>query len=874
MTVTYEKLQSWKPDGLSGAADKLNNLRKKLIDQQDEMDAGKPPASWQTPNSSEAARSRHKRLVEDLNDIAAPLSAVVAGLDSAASSLRSAKESAKTAYDGAIAKGWTVKFPGGTQVEIEDPTPPESKAPGNRRGTPVGHPDQDTMDSYAQTISKALSDATEAESELEAVLNTATSGGYDGGDGEIADAIPPEIGKILAAGQEDGDKPDKAAMQRYAAYMDELEDEPELKREIMSQMGREGIANAFKNAEATGVDLHAAMGATGRGVIEDWVEHDVKNKGVSGDTATLLGAYKKDAEFTKELFTNVSPDEWADAIKHENDEAFSNGKIDEADRKVYSEFLRAGGSALATYTQGHPDPKGLSGEWFKAITEGDKENASALTLMIKKGGEDGSEFQTDFMYNLADDVYNWEKSHDGDPVWGPKGVGLKDPDADVTATNQGRGGWSWTGRADDGMANLLGGMANSPEAAQQFFKDGDLDNGDKDDRFDYFIRERTFSGDKGSDEGDGFGLALEAATVGARESGDAEFSNHLTDRLFKTIAEHSNSGAEGWLIDGNKTWHTWPEFNDSLGTIAAGYSDDVYNTLLPDGGGEGGPLSVSPNEMKIVLGEMGRGDDTGAQILNAALAHEGNERVDAIIADNKGEMSDDKLRALISKQTSDTGAVLGNSIGYSVLVNVEDDMREAANAAYMQKAFDVAAGFVPGAGDVVGDVLKQSVGTAGTHLITTGIDTATAGGLDALKGTIGASGEVEYHDPSTVRTQDALIERNLMNSYLRSGMIDDVPKEFIVQGPDGPSFHPDIFSSDDIKDVPELAGQRERLETLWQDLKDPTTDSYSSDMAAAEESATDGRQEFKHYYAEAVAEAQEVAGMDYEDQQKWKRGEK
>ncbi|MBC7278673.1 hypothetical protein, partial [Nocardioides sp.] len=74
MTVTYEKLQSWKPDGLGDAADKLNTLRKKLVDQQDEMDAGKPPGTWQS-DSAQAARDRHKRLVQDINDIAAPLSA-------------------------------------------------------------------------------------------------------------------------------------------------------------------------------------------------------------------------------------------------------------------------------------------------------------------------------------------------------------------------------------------------------------------------------------------------------------------------------------------------------------------------------------------------------------------------------------------------------------------------------------------------------------------------------------------------------------------------------------------------------------------------------------------------------------------------------
>ncbi|MFJ2757225.1 hypothetical protein ACIO3S_16585 [Nocardioides sp. NPDC087217] len=852
MTVTYEKLQSWKPDGLSGAADKLNNLRKKLIDQQDEMDAGKPPASWQTPNSSEAARSRHKRLVEDLNDIAAPLSAVVAGLDSAASSLRSAKESAKTAYDGAIAKGWTVKFPGGTQVEIEDPTPPESKAPGNRRGTPVGHPDQDTMDSYAQTISKALSDATEAESELEAVLNTATSGGYDGGDGEIADAIPPEIGKILASGQEDGDKPDKAAMQRYAAYMDELEDEPELKREIMSQMGREGIANAFKNAEAVGVDLHAAMGATGRGVIEDWVEHDITNKGVSGDTATLLGAYKKDAEFTKELFTNVSPDEWADAIKHENDEAFSNGKIDEADRKVYSEFLRAGGSALATYTQGHPDPKGLAGEWFKAITEGDDENASALTLMIKKGGEDGGAFQTDFMYNLTDDVYNWERNHDGDPVWGPKSAGLLDPDAEVGSAARGRGAYVWTsGHADDGMANLLGGLNHSPEAAQRFFADDTLDNGDSDDRLKYFMLDRTFASDNGSDEGDGLGLALEAATVGGK-SIDPELSASIASEVMQTIADNSGKD-DGWFEDG---WHTWPEMNDSLGAIASGYSNDVYDLLsgeVPNGKDE---LRISEDDFKVVLGELGRGEDkTGAEMVGAAMVAEGNDRIDGAIQDylKKHPGADiqevnREIGGLLSGHNTRTGEVLAETVGSSVLVDLEGEEEAAAKAEFMQKAISIGSGFIPGAGDVIGESLQGAT----KHVVGSAIDTATSEGVDALKNAVAAG------DPPSsawIAKQDnageLLMERSAMNTYLRNGLLPDYLNNSaaVVNTPDGPVFRPELFDSSELE---KLRTTNPQLVEDWNKWHGSDEELYALDVGV------DGLQQYDDKLQEAVEYARNL----------------
>lgn len=892
MTVTYEKLQSWKPDGLSDAADKLNTLRKKLIDQQDEMDAGKPPDSWQTANSSEAARSRHKRLVEDLNDIAAPLSAVVAGLDSAASSLRSAKESAKTAYDGAIGKGWTVKFPGGTQVEIEDPTPPESTAPGHRggRGGATAHPDQSTMDSYAQTISKALADATEAESELEGVLNTATSGGYDGGDGEIADAVPPEIGAILAAGQEDGDRPDKAAMQRYAALMDELEDEPELKREIMSQMGREGIANAFKNAEATGVDLHAAMGATGRGVIEDWVEHDVKTQGVSGDTATLLGAYKNDAAFTKELFTNVSPDEWADAIKHENGEAFSGGKIDEADRKVYSEFLRASGSAFATYTQGHPDPTGLADKWFKSITEGDDENASALTLMIRKGGE-SSEFDTDFMYNLTNDVYNWEKSHDGDPVWGPKDVGLVDPDADVRYASRGRGSFDLqSGSANDGLANLLGGMHKSPDAAQRFFMDGypDGDTSKDNDRLKYLMLDRTFSAKALSDEGDGLGLALEAATTGDRniEDGDKfvsgydgakqnEFSAALASDVMQTVADYSgreygeDSPGGDWDAT-QEQWHVWPEMRDSLGAIGAGYANDVYDIIADNGTTRPDELQISKEDFKFVLGEIGHGEDkSGVELLSAAMVQEGNMRVqDEVIQHYKDhpnaprtmEYINEKLSGRIDGLTTEMGNVVADTLGYGTVVDLHDEDHAAQRAAAMQKAFSIGSSFVPGAGDVLSEGFKAGLGKTGEHFLTSAIDTTTSEGIDALKNAVGGTPPASEWLNSQEDSGKQLIERSLQNNFLNLGLTGEALGPPLTEPTEGGGvrMRDDIHTADDIDKIQGITpAERQELKEAWATWR---ADGSRYDVSGA---STNGLQQFDQRLEDVAEEAKEFQETEY-----------
>ncbi|MBG6095292.1 hypothetical protein [Nocardioides luteus] len=888
MTVTYEKLQSWKPDGLSDAADKLNNLRKKLIDQQDEMDAGKPPETWQTPNSSEAARSRHKRLVEDLNDIAAPLSAVVAGLDSAASSLRSAKEAAKSAYDGAIGKGWTVKFPGGTQVEIEDPTPPESKAPGNRRGAPVGHPEQDTMDSYAETISKALADATEAETELEGVLTTATNGGYDGGDGEIADAIPPEIGKILASGQEDGDKPDKAAMQRYAAYMDELEDEPELKREIMSQMGREGIANALDNAKDVGVDLHAALGATGRGVIEDWVESDIKNKSVTGDSATLLEHYSKDSAFAKELYSNVKPEEFADAIEDLNKEAFpSSGRIDEAEKDAYSRFLKGAGATLATYSNGlsPEDAKALGQTWTEKITRGEGADAAALSLLFKKGGE-VAEYQTDFAYNLANGVYefeqNWIKEHEGEPLWRGRSDGILDPDDAEGHPAAGRAPAKWTaGFATDALGNILGGLNHSPDAAQRFFMDGypDGDTSKDNERLKYLMLERTFSGEAESDEGDGLGMALEAATIGDRSLADGdkfvpgtsmkqnEFSAALASDMMQTIADYSgrDDGGDWDMWRPEDRWHIWPEMKDSLGTITSGYANDIFDLMKPEGATQTGAdeLHISKEDFKFVLGELGRGEDkSGAEMLGAALVQEGNLRIqDKIIEEFKDEPGVPSLREInarlgldINGINTQMGSVLSETIAHSAVIDIDEENRAKAQAAFMEKAFSIGTEFVPGAGDVLTDAFKDKIGKVGEHFLTSTVDTASGEGLDALKSAVGEGPKGDEWREGQHASGSQLLERSMLNTYIRMGVIpaSDIGPELLVQTADGVKFRDDVYSGEDIKDPQSPLG---RAFDQW-------TSSASYDQFGG--LTADGKQQFEIDYANDLEAVKKFVEEKYE----------
>ena len=179
MAVTYTQLQDWKPEELDTAADDLNTVRKKLLDQQDEMDAGKVPDTW-IGEAATRAENRHRGLVESLNDIASPLGQVIMGLDDASATIKKAKSSAQGAHQAATEKGWKVST--GSPVSI---TAGETK-------TEDG--DEAAMKELAQTIQDALTDAERAENDLVAVLNRATNNVYDGGTGTIEQAtLPSEL---------------------------------------------------------------------------------------------------------------------------------------------------------------------------------------------------------------------------------------------------------------------------------------------------------------------------------------------------------------------------------------------------------------------------------------------------------------------------------------------------------------------------------------------------------------------------------------------------------------------------------------------------------------------------------------------------------
>ncbi|HJQ03912.1 MAG TPA: hypothetical protein VJ872_00580, partial [Nocardioides sp.] len=365
----------------------------------------------------------------------------------------------------------------------------------------------------------------------------------------------------------------------------------------------------------------------------DEVAGAIKAKGtVNADTVRLMAFFQSQQAYAHELFSQVSPRDIAGEVEDFNNNLFPRNpdgltSPDKGQLDLYKSFLTAAGNTLATYSNATGQyappggPSALADQWFKAITDDShQQDSAALTLLIRAGGQQ-STYDTGFLGDLTGKTYEWEIKHDG-AVWSPRDTDVTynpwDP-PHVTATGDYTYGWTGGMKATDGLANLLGGMAHSPEAAQSFFlghypgSTQDLNH-----RMDYLIGggdQRTWDGADNSDDGDGLGLALQAATVG-QDTRTAD-GTLIADKLFTNIAKYGGH-ADSTFDD---KWHVGPNMTDSLGTIAAGYTGDLYDMLSntpPDAGAT--HLHISQSELTRVLGEIGGSDShTGLETLTTAM---------------------------------------------------------------------------------------------------------------------------------------------------------------------------------------------------------------------------------------------------------------
>ncbi|MFJ2759310.1 hypothetical protein ACIO3S_27185 [Nocardioides sp. NPDC087217] len=498
MAITYEQLQSWKPGDLEAAAEELNAaVRKKLVDQQDEMDAGKPPGTWEGL-SAEAARMRHDKLTEGLNDMAAPVAEVINILDQVAPQVKSAKAAAKSAYEAITGKGYKVEV--ATSATVATSPPPETDEDVSKEEV---ESIKRQVEEFQRDLLDALQKAEGADADLTAVLTSATKNQFDGGTGSIQQAgLPPELRG--------------------------LSDEEIVQKMVANPKTYDGYVNALTPEQQAA--LGHAIGERGNDIRNDTdgIETDQIE-----DFTTLLEAYGEDSEVSTGFLNEVGPKGLLELNARAALEG--DGEGDEAYATAMRDLQQGLGATLAagTHNIGNHDPGSLShvsDDWQQdLLTAGKKEielgdgatirGFQALAPLLSEGKAYDPEFLSSTGEAMLDYERNWDWEEDRDGPWRSGGFGS-------TARLDYTDGWGpkdTLGR--DPITGLLRGLEDNPEASRQFFSDSATDKDGKGTNLDYLLYEREDEnrwipdGEHPSHNSpltgiDSLGGALEAATIG------------------------------------------------------------------------------------------------------------------------------------------------------------------------------------------------------------------------------------------------------------------------------------------------------------------------------------------------------------------------
>lgn len=692
MAITYEQLQGWKPTQLDAAADDLNTARKKIQDQQDEMDAGKVPDTW-IGQAATRAENRHRRLVADLNDMAAPLSQVINALDEAAAAIKNAKDSSKHAYEDAIGRGWKVTF-SGKGVQISDPTPDE-KDPDK---------DQGTMEQLAQTIQDALTDAESADADLTSVLTRATKNEYDGGDGSIADAsLPPELrnlsdDELYKRMLKDPDK--------YDGYVDALSPEQQkgLGQELAEQTKAFTDPNNFSLYNEDGRGIDPAKVAKFNAMLDAYGEHPVVSTAFLND----LGP-----DGLLNLNGYVSRLQSDDNFPDDNN-PYHNTMSPELAKEIgrlqtnLGQTLDAATAGLTKDGQEGTDSH-VSSEWVaQLVAKGDD------ALPVGYQGIDGHAPYKAYGFQMLGPLM---RSVDNSYLLNEVGDGMLDFETKFARENGGHSPWNfpimdddgrivggytdrflpngpdynhmegirldWTGGADqndpagfDPMGALLDGMSNNPDAARDFFDGPNVNMGDGDvRRADYFLTDRHWPHDEvswqdrpiGAQEDHGptnssaLGNALKAATMDdSIDEGDRKQIGHLLDDIVTSTAQDDALNQDGKDKTENpaEVDAIRPELRADLGKIFGFHSETLHESMSSTSiteTGKSGPFGTtySEGDMRRFLLDLGKDPEAYETVRQAEYAEAQRQMIDDLKAHK------DDAAVIASQHAGGMGDILG-----------------------------------------------------------------------------------------------------------------------------------------------------------------------------------------------------------------------
>lgn len=679
-------------------------------------------------------------------------------------------------------------------------------------------------------------------------------------DGEAMDDIREHLGVVIATGLANVGPNDRAGMERYSEYMARYGDNEDVMGSILEELGPDGTEEVLNNAEALEVDIAPSFGEVGQQIIADWVSEDIENLDVDSQTTTFLENFHDQEPFSTQLFTETTPDEFGDVIQHMSDYIYPANNTypyDPLDGQIYQDFLTYAGSSLATYSSSVSSPSGLAQEWSDAITGNgtdvleehpNPENAGALTLLIREGGQI-AEFDERFLGDLTNSVYDWERSFDGAPVWGPldqllgEGRGIKSPEMIYNDTTTAEDNQTVYTDAHDGLANLLGGMEKSPAAAERFFtyeSDGtyvdqvDYNDQQVNEKLLYLFRDRVWP----TDDGDGFGVALQHAATYARDEGDGSDSSLSRGDRAARLASQSvfiigrETGRDDGLFDDG--WQIPAGMRDNVGYMLSAYAPDINrisqadgdvtadnNWVFGDGQGEDAyhgimGLSASNSDLAVALQGIGRGDnkDGITAVLTAQVAHHENLIDDAVAAYNEAHpnapktidelKNDHTFMEDLSQAGASNGQALEFVLSNGVAGGTDDQDARAERRKMLATAFSIGTSFLPGPAEVLGD------GASELARDTYGVVTSTA--IGELKNRIGAAPEdvtAQWGGDSEEMIRDGL-SYGTYNSLLNAGYLDpDVDPEYgipasVLAPPDesgrisiDPSLYDGVIDEDD-----------------------------------------------------------------------------
>ncbi|MET8520480.1 hypothetical protein [Nocardioides sp. NPDC004968] len=529
------------------------------------MDAGKPPGTW-LGLSAEAARLRHDKLTEGLNDMAAPVAEVINVLDQVAPQVKSAKATAKSAYEAITGKGYKVEV--ATSATVATSPPPETDEDVSKE---EAESIKRQVEEFQRDLLDALQKAEGADADLTAVLTSATKNQFDGGTGSIQQAgLPPEL-----RGLSDEEIAQKmvANPKEYDGYLGALT--PEQQAALGQAIGERG--NDIRN-DTDGIET-------------DQIE----------DFTTLLDAYGEDPEVSTGFLNEVGPK----GLLELNARAALEGDGDgnEAYATAMRDLQQGLGATLAAGTRniGNGDPGSLghvSDDWQRDLLAAGKKEIElgdgatirgfqALAPLLSDGKAYDPEFLSSTGAAMLDYERNWNWDEDRGGPWRSGGFGS-------TARLDYTEGWDpndTLGR--DPITGLLRGLEDNPEASRQFFSDSATDKDGKGTNLDYLLYEREDEnrwlpdGEHPSHDSpltglDSLGGALEAATIG--DGADQRSVSIVEDLVNSSYDRYSNAD------DGAKfstTDFVPKELRDDFANITSKYMGSIHHELSSNPGGRG-----------------------------------------------------------------------------------------------------------------------------------------------------------------------------------------------------------------------------------------------------------------------------------------------